>query len=217
MIGLSRLSRDHTQDTQICAGSCAAQKAGYLKATLECRIESRLAGSATGLLKLKRCPSGAWQTARETVSAKLARSRRGVCPRPEHSVIKGSGPLALCYRFQRRPAAHDRVRFGSLADKTSPAQIHLCPLWSKSGHSGAVTPTRPSFAGVQNLTKFCEGSLSLPRETRFGSRGWLSTIRAIRPRPGRARVTAGAHSMLAFALRRRERRAEAQWVHVLPE
>jgi hypothetical protein len=35
--------------------------------------------------------------------------------------------------------------------------------------------------------------------------------------PSRACVTASAHSMLAFALRRRERRAEAQWVHVLPE
>ena len=49
-----------------------------------------------------------------------------------HSVIKGSGPLALCCRFQRRPAAHDRnVRFGSKADMQCTRRCLLC---ADSGH-----------------------------------------------------------------------------------
>jgi hypothetical protein len=61
-----------------------------------------------------------------------------------HSVIKGSGPLALCCRFQRRPAAHDRnVRFGSKADMCS-AKRHV-RFTPDSGHC------RPALFDVWQL------------------------------------------------------------------
>ena len=38
---------------------------------------------------------------------------------------------------QNRPVPIANVRFGSLANKLSPAKIDGCPLWSKSGQTRA--------------------------------------------------------------------------------
>jgi hypothetical protein len=43
------------------------------------------------------------------------------------------------------------VRYGSLADKPSPAKIHLCPLWSESGQ----------IVAVPRVSALCHSRLSL--------------------------------------------------------